>query len=432
MPQKFFTDTLISKFIKNMLLNTPLPLINTVREFDYIIENCFYVYRTNVIKCTKSGTLVSNHLEFANKMSENLSNDIANTQQGIIDTQAKIDDPETSEEEKEKLQVLLTGLQAHLINIQNKSFIEAEYTIVQPFVWGRDLTGVTERFFSKYNYYDSDTHLYLGKYLRCLRDIKDIDLMPFYNCFNYKIVSDISLPLEDTEVDGNKKVLAVPIKFNKTYTVAIDSGTRVLMKSVLYGDFGLLKSRDGTDLTSQLNEQTVVCGHLDFLQPTTYKIECYDKNLLNLEKYLYLIIQLSSSNSSSVVVLEGDYTHLDSTKIINVDDLNKVPDKELDNIFLSKLGLLQINDTNIYAFSNRLIEYLLLNAITSDDEISHNIYTIQQKLDLFKDSRISKGVWDNYMRYLLYNTYMNRQNITKLDINGFVDKDVERYIMRGV
>lgn len=381
MPQKFFTDTLMSKFIKNMLLNTPLPLINTVREFDVIVKDCFYVFKTNVIKCTKTGTLVDSHTEFADDI---------------------------------------------------ESLNKAEYTLIQPFVWGKDLPKVTERFFSKYNYYDSDTHLYLGKYLRCLRDIKDIDLMPFYNCFNYKIVSDIFLPLGTDSSNENKKVIAVPIKFNKTYTIAIDSGTRVLMQSVLYGQTGLLKNANGEDLSEQLGENTIVHGHLEFLHPVTYKLECYDKNLLSLEKYLYLIIQFSASNNSSIVVLEGDYTHLNGTKIIDANYLEKIPNKQLDEIFLSELSLLQINDTNIYAFSNRLIEYLLLNAITSDDEISHNIYNIQKQLGLFNDKKISKGTWSDYLRYVVYNDYMNRTNITKLDINGFVDKDVERYIIRGV
>ena len=373
MPQKFFTDTLISKFIKNLLLNTPLPIINTVREYDYIIKDCFYVYKDYIIKCTKSGVLVNSSTD--------------------------------------------------------EDVVIAEYDMIQPFVWGQDLPTITERFMSKYNYYDSDTHLYLGKYLRCLRDIKDIDLMPFYNCFNYKIIKDTSISLDENTAE--KKIIAIPIKFNKTYTIAIDSGTEVLMQSMIYGPLGLL-TINGEDITEKLGNTKQRFGHLNFLQPVTYKVECDNKNLMCYEKYLYLFIQLSNSNNSSIVVLEGGYTNQSCEKIISIDGLSTIPDFRLDELFLSELSLLQINDNNSYAFSDRLIEYLLINAITSDDEISHNIYTIQKELGLFNDPSIMRGVWDRKLRYIVYNTYMNRKDISKLDINGFVDKDTERYIMRGV
>ena len=92
------------------------------------------------------------------------------------------------------------------------------------------------------SYYDSETHYHLGQYLRCLRDIKGIDLMPFYNCFNHKYISDIRLnidkPYIDISSDPNIQVLAIPIKFNQLYTIALDSSDRLLMKAIIYDDLG--------------------------------------------------------------------------------------------------------------------------------------------------------------------------------------------------
>ena len=70
--------------------------------------------------------------------------------------------------------------------------------------------------------------------------------MPFYNCFNYTLIQDILLTLDMKKLDEynketdpmkklkleqkgyeigsdpNYKLVAIPIKFNKTYTIAID------------------------------------------------------------------------------------------------------------------------------------------------------------------------------------------------------------------
>jgi len=50
---------------------------------------------------------------------------------------------------------------------------------------------MSEQAISKSSYYDSDTHYRLGRYLRYIRDVYNINLMPFYNCYNYKSVNNI-------------------------------------------------------------------------------------------------------------------------------------------------------------------------------------------------------------------------------------------------
>ena len=52
---EYYTNTIESKLIKNLLSNTPLPICDTVREGDYILSPFIYINRCNIFKCTKSG-----------------------------------------------------------------------------------------------------------------------------------------------------------------------------------------------------------------------------------------------------------------------------------------------------------------------------------------------------------------------------------------
>ena len=122
MYQKFFTKTIESKFIKNLLKNTPLPIYKVIRDNDYIIEGNIYIYKERIIKATKSG-------------------------------------------------IIKSGM----------------YKILSFYNFGEDYPNYTERYISRYSYYDSDTHEFLGKYLRCLKGIYGLDLMPLYNCYSGRI-----------------------------------------------------------------------------------------------------------------------------------------------------------------------------------------------------------------------------------------------------
>lgn len=427
MLQQFFTDTIESKFIKALLNNIELPIIPTVSIGDVIVANdksidkskkvpsCFYIFQNSIIKCTKSGVLV-----------------------------------ESSESTTSNTDI-------------------AEFEIIDSYNFGEKITDLTEKYVSTYNYYDSDTHYYLGQYLRCIRDIYDIDLMPFYNCFNYKILSDLYLISSSNECDymtlSNEdynssiqqkyKVIAVPIKFDKTYTIAVDCGTQVSLKSVFYGNLGSLKVSTPSgfqgELTSTLLENSgnysISYGTTSFSHPFTYKISSSshisnvtDAEIKSYERHLYLIIQLPSTNTSSIVVLEGDYTNK-AVKVYNAEYIDSISSKQLNRLLLTGLQLLQFNDGVNYAFSNRLIEYLLSNVITSDDEISQNVQRVQLYAselpkyapvldDSGNYSYTLMGVWDNSLRSYIYQNYTHTRN-RNLDINGFVDKDMEKYITKG-
>lgn len=393
MLQQLFTDTIESRFIKQLLYQTPMPILDTCTDDTYIVKGCYYIYKYFIIRCDKSGRISK----------------------------------------------------------------DAEITKISPFTFGVLQPGISYRYLSKNRYYDSDDHKQLGKYLRCVRDIYSIDLMPFYNCFNNQLINDIVLTSKGYEVESNSeyKVLATPIKYNTTYTIAVDCAEEILIRPIVY-------SRVGVDEQSEnyiKNFVTTSSRNMNsFKKPFTYSLTVVDdgkvstqeaiKYLKDRERDLYLLVQLPKNNTSSFVILEGDYTSVDAYKVFssyvikeNETISNNISDQALNTYLLSSLSLLRINDRNIYAFSDALIEYLLMNAITSQENISQNILRVQNSLypSVTQESKRT-SVWTDELRKSIYRTYMESVGMTPIketdisvnkyfgeaiDINGFVGKRVE-------
>ena len=433
MYQKFFTNTIESKFIKALLYNTYVPIYKTVVEGDYIHKNCYYCYNRSIIKCTTSGEIGGNP--------------------------------------------------------------RAVFTTVDSYNFGKKKGSITQNYVSKYYYYDSETHKYLGNYLRLIRDYYTIDLMPYYNCFNNSYVN--TFYFTDSEIVAKQtdiyKIAQVPIKYNRTYTIAIDSESKILMRPMVMShgiSVTTMASFDGnkheiniheaikdievsSELT-KLNNSIISAQTLTFKNPVTIRVNNKETNdgfseiLERNERNLYLMIQTPMDNDSSLVVLEGDYTNLDTRRIINLEniwkevyvpnqeepdivpkyqneegkyitkDVNSLSQKELNDLLLTNLSLMQMNNKVSYAFTGRLIEYLLLNVIHSDDEIFDNIKYIQELVESYNYAySITSphrekiyGTFDNYLRAYLYESFINSNKCRRLDINGFVDKDTEEYVVK--
>ena len=162
------------------------------------------------------------------------------------------------------------------------------------------------------------------------------------------------------------------------------------------------------------------------------------------QKYLYLLIQIPQSNTSSIVVLEGDYTNLHCNEIFDISavkgsykgafrnldgnmvmDISELPENKLDEMLLSDLSLLSLSDEIRYPFANRLLEYLLYNTIDSMSIVGNDIYRTQ--LDIMSNINMvsQKGAWSDSLRYMVYNFCKRIRNLQHLDLNGFVDKNSE-------
>ena len=102
---------------------------------------------------------------------------------------------------------------------------------------------------------------------------------------------------------------------------------------------------------------------------------------------LKLIIKLPATNNSSIVILEGNYTTYNDSvakaangksllkvvnkTVINYEDLNSL--KELTDKLITPLQLLRTNTGESYPFADRLLEYIIGNAITVNEEIADNV-----------------------------------------------------------
>ena len=282
--------------------------------------------------------------------------------------------------------------------------------------------------------------------------------MGMYNCFSYELFSDIHCDWYDDSykilygTDHSKKLLAVPIKFNTEYTVAIQSSQPMIV-------FPVFKFPNGKKFFKSSTENITVIHGSKFENPFKISVDLQetDGEWYEYEKYLYLVIQVNSTNNSSFVVLEGDYS---SNGIMLVSPQAEQQGKAVDLMYRPKL--LQFNSGTSYAYSDTLIQYLLRNVITNIDTVSGNTsysysddeeeikfagnIAYAKKLVNFTD-RIN--YWDNNVKYSAYMKYLTKdalttstngykeQNLKKItktceDVTGFIDKQIEEYLNYAV
>ena len=384
--QTFNTDTLISRFIKQLLATTKIPTLTCVHDGDKLIKDCNYIYKHVVIRCTKSGTV-----EPCNFISADL-----------VPGRVTIQTPE------------------------HNDHAEAEILCYVDDV--RNMEPYTYYYRSPVRWYDSETHKHLGNYLRYLQHSQHLNLMPFYNCYS-------GLELSDTQITGagvvqnvstSQRVIAVPIKFNRQYTIAIDAPTGVDLSCAIIPSLNLLLPPRGmrTDSFSHyscLEFNTPIC-----FSYTTDEASCYQY-----ERDLYLLMQLDTNNTSSIVVLEGNYTNLNCLHTDESTTINRS--------LCDCLSLLEINSKQSYAFSDRLVEYLLNNVVTSADSSNVNIEHVQRalcKLDSQYANYLSahhgsEGVWDsNIPQAVLRVLERYKDDFYLTDQDGNINKQVEDLFVR--
>ena len=334
--------------------------------------------------------------------------------------------------------------------------------------------------------YDSETHRYLGNYLRYLRDYKDLNLMSLYNCYSNEFAEDLHI-YKDNELifttdDKNYKYLMLPVKLDKEYTIAIDSSSKYDIFCTLYGrslyydDYNIHLfdathrkipgSSFGTPFiyTSLIQVEKGEGQYFnEYNLINTYDTKDLYKKISECEKDLKMIIRLPATNNSSIVVLEGNYInnnnfifntritdkYLDPFKIQNnysvinfkpyLEENEELKANEIN--LVSGLQLLKLNTTVNYPFADRLIEYLTGNTITNIENISDNIKRVQwslynewlekQNLDLTTTWGKSSlgpnyGIWSDELKLYFYNLAKAKNLLNeKTDILAYVDKDIE-------
>ena len=425
MLQEFFKTSIYCKAIKYMLSQTPLPMYRTITADEWIIQGCVYIYKDKILRCTKSGRFRGIH-----------SMDFVDDHLYVSEHITVSNDPDYIQRRVGPYEFEYDYLTVTDDNIRQFYRPFAEYVLIDDFKFGRFVPGLTSYYNSNVNYYDSDTHKYLGEYLRCLRDIQGIDLMSLYNCFNHTFVDNVHITSDSVNylteiVPTGNKVTLVPIKFNKDYTIAINCPFKVKLKSVFYKDYLMRDSGNERLLCEKLNESYVTFNNITYKYPVKYKLDVDDKDLIKYENYLYLAIEFPDSINSSITVLEGDYTNNSKEYISDLEAMNSIPDVNLSTIFKSDVGLLSYDDNKHHPFSDKLMSYLVGSTIDSRDLINENISYIQEKVNYHPKY---KGHWDNKLRYILYRGFMSlgdNVDVSKVDVLGFVDKDMEKVVNKG-
>lgn len=305
-----------------------------------------------------------------------------------------------------------------------------------PYNFNDRILNMTRNLKIKSGSYDDKTHVFLGNFLRYLRDYKNLNLMKMYNCFNK--VNPVRL--EKTLTSGGRKIVLdtydsnyryyiVPVKLDKSYTIAFDSPAEFEMCCIMYDEFLV-----DNDLNDQLMlDSHQVFGGSRFNKPFLYSTSFKSNNRLwKYEDSIKLVLKVPVIATSSIVILEGDYRseadtidgRLTSTCIVNDGSLNS----------FSKNWLLETNDTLHHSFSPRLVEYLCGHVVSNLSDNDLDIKKIQDML--YKNDGIagSYGLWHNDISHRLQMLY-DQSDLTgdknssfrnsHYDLLGHLDKDTE-------
>ena len=183
--------------------------------------------------------------------------------------------------------------------------------------------------------YDRETHRYLGKYLRFLRDQKHVDLMSMYNCFDGETFSkNITITIgNDKEIvfknDDNYIVYQIPITLNSLNLKMFD-GREIQLGVYIdandtYVEGSTKKScRDSVlEKTYKIMRKTNIFKYdalITLLQSlkdsTSTDIILKDFILNNVDK-MYLLVKVLKSDLKSIVILEDSkkYEYVDSKSV---------------------------------------------------------------------------------------------------------------------
>ena len=363
---------------------------------------------------------------------------------------------------------------------QNISENGIEKVSLYKYTYGDKILNYTKTLKINSNTYDSYTHEYLGDYLRFHRDFLNLNLMSLYNCFSNRACDklDLQWSFSDSEsatvkfksADPNFKIYMIPVKLFQKYTIAIDSEAPIEMCCGIYGDYQDKRAKFATlpahtykrvsksafsqpfiyDALAYTSDETTA-GYIDRILDSNLADRSTLIELAQNECDLKLFLKVPITNASTIVILEGDYHNWNDSiwdlsptspqkgrkkcnrSVINLEyNFKNIPQLNL----ISPLQLLYLNTGEQHPFADRLIEYLIGNAITnSETEIYDNILRAQKALESNYGAngytRGLPGVWNNEMRILFYE-YMMANTVTKdfrinHDILGYVDKDVEKF-----
>ena len=404
--QKFYEDTLIGRFIKRLLRSTNLPIPSVIECNDYIVAGCQYLFRGFIIEALTSGQFCvnpDNHFGV-----------------GLYYTDV-VDEEETGTDGKIK---------------------RADYKVICQY--DENNKQHAYNFHSRFMYYDPETHYHLGEYLRYLRDTTDLNLLPYYNCYSGKSIDEIILNSDKTisVTKNSDKILLVPVKYGKTYTIALESTSPITLQPIIYHDDTGLVIEDYTIVLTPsyyssnqaLTNSQIKLSTSRFGNPFTFNVPTApNKKYYQQERNLYLAIQVPLELNSGLVVLEGDYSNCWQKVITNCYS-NDYSNDYTNFRDIKNLTLLHFDSKSNIAFSDRLIEYLLLSVVNKSETLDGNIEYVQSILGKlgYTNFYSIRGVWDDKIQERLgHYAYLSKSINLLRDLDGYLNKDLEMLLLEN-
>lgn len=187
------------------------------------------------------------------------------------------------------------------------------------YVYGDEYINLTTTLPINNMLYDVETHQYLGRYLRFLRDYNDINLMSMYNCWDGSLNSDafeliLGEGSSQTKIsfksgDDDSLVYKVPISVSD-FTLAVHGA--VAAQICVYADI----NKSDSVASERINEIARATYRKRRMQGAfSYSpfSEIVDDELSSLiaqnRERLYLLIKVPRNLNTSIVVLEGNYAN---------------------------------------------------------------------------------------------------------------------------
>lgn len=164
-----------------------------------------------------------------------------------------------------------------------------------------------------------------------------------------------------------------------------------------------------------------------------------DKNAAALDfvsndEYRYSALTITESTANMATSYWQPYGQDDKSEmrlVYNHAALNTAEGDSVENVkhMITPLQLLCANTGVSYPFADRLIEYLVGNAITPQDEIADDIQRAKTVINhRTGETSPYDGIWEDEIRQEIYSFIMERDGDKRdmHDVLGYIDKDAER------
>lgn len=215
-----------------------------------------------------------------------------------------------------------------------------EYHKICPYKYNEKYLNLTMNLPIRNLLYDRETHRYLGKYLRFIRDFRHVNLMSMYNCFDGEIFDgDVVVNRRLSKSDRNSTVSSVRFKDNldgfSIYSVPVDfqkltiraNDGNMIYVCLCIDTIDMKTSNKEKTLNQELMDITLskfhsnevlnydpaklITSRLSYVNAkfsTSDMLEFIAKNIQNLK----LLIKITRKTDVKITVLEGEY-HLNYT-----------------------------------------------------------------------------------------------------------------------